>query len=1197
MKKLVLTLIAALFVAITFAQGWRTNEMEVKVNVTSKLDAIQLTDLKLNGDYYRDYAILYLIPEELESIKNAGLKFEIQIENLNEHFKDFWDTREEYHTYQEIIDEADGLAANFPDICTKHVFGTSVGGRELAALKISDNSATDENEAEIMFDGGIHGNEIGASENVIRFATELCEAYNDDPDITDLINNREIWLYLMVNPDGRVNMVRENNNGVDLNRDWGYMWDAWGGSTGAFSQPESKALRGCSYDNQFVVHTTYHSGTEYISCPWSYRASAPHDMDRILQLCGVYADESGYANMEYGQGSSGMYFINGSTKDSNYGAMGSISWSMEISYDKQPPASQILQYYNYNVPSMLAMIEYSGYGIEGLVSDAVSGDPVAASIFVDNYLPCFTDPVVGDYHKYLLEGTYDIMVKANGYSDKLITNVVVSEFNSTVTNIELDPLDHHSIHRIISSHIEDNNAADPGYTWNAIGQPDNMVYSIGKNGWVVVDMLDIIFDGAGPDIMVFEGDAAAEGFTLYASETMDGPFHSMGTGSGTSEFDFASCTISEARYFKLVDDGDGSGSTLGAGFDLDAMQALSSITGPYIIMDGYVIDDSNGNNNGQLDPGETVDYIITLKNVGSENAMAIVGSMSCNDQYVTVITTAQQTFGDIAINESAAATFTVSAEASAPAGHSAMMQLDYEGSNVNPASKYIEVLFPDYCYPSANCSYDDGLTSFEIADISNMNNGCSNDMGIDGYGDFTDLSTDLEPGMTYTVGLETGYSDQEVSLWIDFDMDMAFEDEERLITDFNLANAGQLYEVDITLPNDIMPGQKRLRVRANWQNSSQDPCATFSYGETEDYTVVITGNILSADFTSDVNELCHGSQVHFYDNSIGNITSWEWEFPSGTPATSTEQNPVITYNTPGNPGVTLTVGDGTNTSTAPWLEYLIVYPDPATPEQPTGETEMCQDSPNSSYTTNDALGATGWMWEMEPTSAGTMNIWGPGIEIDWNPDFSGTVQLMAGCENMCGESEMSDPLEITIIPFPAAATEIFGETVACQNTTAAFSTDVINGAEEYEWVIDPAGAGSIYIEDTECYISFGNVFEGDVVLKVRGLNDCGEGEWSPDFMFEVQVCPGIFGPENNQQSIQVFPNPGNGLFTIDLKDLQPGSFNVSVVNLLGASVFEQTFEQSEKFIKLDLSFLQDGVYYLKLETGSDTKMKKIIIQQ
>ena len=88
----------------------------------------------------------------------------------------------------------------------------------------------------------------------------------------------------MVNPDGRVHDVRYNANGVDLNRDWGYMWDAWGGSPGAFSQIESQNLRSCMYSNQFVVHTTYHSGDEFISMPWSYRPNQPNDWNHIYQL-------------------------------------------------------------------------------------------------------------------------------------------------------------------------------------------------------------------------------------------------------------------------------------------------------------------------------------------------------------------------------------------------------------------------------------------------------------------------------------------------------------------------------------------------------------------------------------------------------------------------------------------------------------------------------------------------------------------------------------------------------------------------------------------------------------------------------------------------------------------------------------------------------------------------------------------------
>ncbi len=1194
MKKLVLSIISFIFLSSVFGQGWRPGEMEVKVQINSKADALKLHALKLDGDLFADGALMYVTPDELQQIDAAGLSYRITIADMNAHYRDFWQTDEAYHSYEDIIALADSLADNFPDICERRMFGTSLGGRQLSALKISDNVSVDENEAEVMFDGGIHGDEIGGAENIIRFARDLCLGYGNNTQITELIDNREIWLYLMVNPDGRANMSRTNNNGVDLNRDWGYMWDEWGGSTGAYSQVESRALRACSFSNQFVVHTTYHSGTEMISYPWSYRPNPAPDHAQIDQLAALYSTTSGYSNLDYGQGYSGMYAINGSTKDANYGIMGSISWSIEISYDKQPPASQIMTYYNNNKPSMLMLIEYAGYGLEGTVTDATTGDPVAAVIFTDDYLPTYTDPEVGDYHKYVLEGTYDILVKANGYADKLITGVSVSEMSSTVTNIQLDPLDHQGVYRFVSSQIQDNNPADEGHTWNVIGQPDNLNYSLGKAGWAVLDMQEVIFDGAGPDIMVFEGDASAEGYTLYAGETMDGPWHEMGTGTGTAEFDFATCSISEARYLKIVDDGDGSANVNDAGFDLDAIQALSSVTGPYIIMEGYVVDDANGNNNGQLDPGETADFIITLKNVGTEQAQAITGSLSTGDPYLTVITTQAQDFGNIGVDETASATFTVSAEASAPAGHTSTLDFQYQGTNVDPNTKYIDVVFPDYCYPSANCSYGDGLTGFALEDIQNMDNGCS----PDGFGDFTDMSTQLEAGGTYTVSLKTGYDDQNVSLWIDLNANMEFEESERLISDFNLASSGQVYTADITLPTGITPGEKRLRVRAHWQETSLEPCDSYSYGETEDYTVVFAGgNPLNAAFTSDVNEICQGDQVHYYDNSTGDITSWEWEFPGGTPATSTEQNPVVVYDTPGNYGVTLTIGDGTNTSTASELEYMIVHEDPQTPETPEGLTEMCMDAPNCNYTTT-AANATDWVWEMTPESAGTMYPDGPVVEIDWNPDFTGSVQLQVACANMCGQSSMSDPLDITVKPYPGAAGIVSGQDTVCQQDVIVYNIDAISDATTYEWMIDPENAGTLNVEQNQCTVTFGDIYEGVASLKVRGVNDCGEGDWSESFDIVIENCTGIHDPIP-ANSVSIFPNPSNGLMTLKLNaDLDKNS-SITISSVTGVTIFSKSLNKTNRGdqLEIDLGNLSDGLYFLKLETSSGTLMKKIMIRQ
>lgn len=1191
MRKLLLTLLTLTMLTASFAQGWRQGEMELKVTVNSQQDAEKLAALNLNGDIYSTHALLYVIPDELQKVAATGLDYTVQIADLNTHFRHFWEKDDAYHSYQEIIDLADSLAENFPSICKKVVYGTSLGGRQLAALKISDNVVTDENEAELFFDGGIHGDEIGGPENLIRFARTLCLGYGSNTQITNLINGRETWLYLMVNPDGRVNMTRYNNNGEDLNRDCGYMWDQE--SVGSWSQHETRVLREALMANQYVVYTSYHSGTEFISHPWSYRASQSPDHAHVNQLASVYADVSGYSNIPYGPGYTGMYPINGSTKDASYGIQGSVSWSLEISMDKQPPASQIMLYYNYNKPAMLALMEYSGYGLAGTVTDETTGEPVAATVFVNNYYPCYTDLEVGDYHKYVLPGTYNITVKANGYQTKVVTGIVVTANNATVTNVQLTPDNNQGIYKIIACQIPGNNFNDEGATWACIGQPDNVNYSLGKSGWIIVDMQNIIFDGAGPDLMVFEGDASAEGYTLYAGASMDGPWYTMGTGSGSTEFSFENCTLSEARYFKILDDGDGSASVADAGFDLDAIQALSAVTGPYLLLESVEVDDSNGNNNGILEPGETADYIITLKNVGSENALAIVGTLSCNDPYVTVVTTQPQTFGNININASAIATYTVSAEAGAPAGHVATLQLDYQGTNVALTTKLIDVTFPDYCSAS---------TSTEDEYISNVSFGTINNSSgwQGGVGNYTNLSTILEPGVAVPITITNGnaWASDIVYVWVDWNND--FELGSPANETFQLTNVGgqgQTFTGNITAPAGTNPGHYRLRARMTY-STAPTPCGSATYGEVEDYTVVIEGEILQAGFTSDVYQICHGGQVHFYDNSIGNITTWEWEFPGGTPATSSEENPVVTYENAGMYGVSLTVSDGTNSSTAMELEYIIVYPDPEQPATPSGPAELCQDAPNSTYNTNNAVGATGWTWDINPASAGVITNNGPLMTINWSASFTGTVQISVGCNNLCGQSPMSIPLTVTVLPLPGAAGTITGETLVCWDDVWIYTVDAIAGADSYEWALDPVSAGSVAINNNQCTITFGSTYQGNATLKTRGVNECGGGAWSPVLNIVIDDCTGI-NDLTQKSAISIYPNPNKGSFTIGFKNKSYETVKVSITTTTGMTVFSHIFKNTsaDSPVNIELPGVSEGIYFLKAESENQITTEKIVVRR
>lgn len=560
---------------------WRSSEMEVKVTIHSPQEAEKLGNMNFKGEVYLTHAWLYVTPDELLEIKHAGFDYEIKIADLNTWSNSFGPALVPpgYYTFNQIKAIADSLATHFPNICKKVIFGYTPQLKELAALKISDQVNVDENEPEIMFDGGIHGNEVGASQNVIKFARDLCLGYDIDPQITTLINNREIWLYYCVNPYGRDNMTRENSNGVDINRDFGYMWDDQGSSPGPFSQPETKALRDCMRSNQFVSYTNFHSGIETISFPWSYRYSAAPDKIHFESLAQVYVANSGYASLPYGQGSQIMYLINGSTKDYTYGSLGALGWSMEISLDKQPLGSQIQYYYNINKPAMLALIEHAGYGMQGTVTDAITGLPISAVIYVDNTYPVFTDGSAGDYHKYLVPGIYSIKVTANGYQTKTIAGIVVNALQCTTQDVQLEPLTGQFAYRSENCRIpgfNPQNPGDEGSTMSCLGPPDGKSYSLGKGGYIMVDMLTPVQNLEGDDITIFEGDASPESFTLYALDTPDGYWNYLGFKTGTSNFDLDLAGLSEAQYFVLLDDNNGTANVADAGFDFDAIKNIHS---------------------------------------------------------------------------------------------------------------------------------------------------------------------------------------------------------------------------------------------------------------------------------------------------------------------------------------------------------------------------------------------------------------------------------------------------------------------------------------------------------------------------------------------------------------------------------------------------------------------------------------------
>ena len=191
-----------------------------------------------------------------------------------------------YHDYAEMVAELQQAAFDHPDIFSLFSIGTSYEGRTIWAGKISDNVGTDEDEPEVLFTHHQHAREHLTVEMALYTLHMLTDEYGVDPQITSLVNSREIWIVFDMNPDGGEYDIatgtyrswRKNRQpnagssavGTDLNRNWGYKWGCCGGSSGT---PSSETYRGASA----VLGARDRGGARLREQPGDRRQAADHD--------------------------------------------------------------------------------------------------------------------------------------------------------------------------------------------------------------------------------------------------------------------------------------------------------------------------------------------------------------------------------------------------------------------------------------------------------------------------------------------------------------------------------------------------------------------------------------------------------------------------------------------------------------------------------------------------------------------------------------------------------------------------------------------------------------------------------------------------------------------------------------------------------------------------------------------------------
>ncbi len=344
-----------------------------------------------------------------------------------------------YHNPDEIEGFMLKASLAFPAITKLETVGTSVSGRPIYSLVISDNPGTVEmDEPRVRLTGSIHGNEYISGEILLRYIGYLTENYNGSASLRELVNSRYIVIIPALNPDGLGTSSRYNGNSVDLNRNFSRAWTP-GGSHGAspFSEPESRAFRDYSLSKLFHLSATFHSGAVVVNMPFDYGEEHgttpvfPVENGLVRYMAKIYS-ESGDFLLSPGL-MTGPYIVSGTInggdwyvatgtlQDWSYLDAGCLDLTVEIALSSPLDTAGIEEYFVYNRDSITAYISAAGTGVYGVIKDSGNNNPVAgARVLVndgsgDGDLVTYSDSR-GYYYKILKPpGTYTLKVSADGY--------------------------------------------------------------------------------------------------------------------------------------------------------------------------------------------------------------------------------------------------------------------------------------------------------------------------------------------------------------------------------------------------------------------------------------------------------------------------------------------------------------------------------------------------------------------------------------------------------------------------------------------------------------------------------------------------------------------------------------------------------------------------------------------------------------
>ena len=464
MKKIFLLLFILIFQNIVFSQNNVVEQVNIELSSRkeakilipkSEIKDINVLAKTISLDYPKgEFWLGYVNKKQYKNFLKLNLKHSLYTESYTKALTmatnlsqmSSWDRYPTYLVYDSLMRR---FATTYPEICKLDTIGFSVDNRLILALKISSNPYSDIDNPKFFYTSSMHGDEITGYVLMLRLADWLLSNYGIDQRATNIINNTQVFINPLANPDGTYaygnNSVsyatRYNANAVDLNRNFPSVPNG-GNSDGENWQKETLAFMAYADSNDFSIAANLHGGAEVLNYPfdtYTSNSQSHADANWFISVCQQFIDSisplapstffrdvthSGYTN------GGDWYVVDGSRQDYQTYFKHSREITFEVSSDKSLSTTQLNNYWNYLKGGLISYVENCQKGLHGYVRDSLTNEPIRAKIFINSHdafnSEVYSKASTGYYYRPIQNGTYSITYSADGYYSKTINNVSIS---------------------------------------------------------------------------------------------------------------------------------------------------------------------------------------------------------------------------------------------------------------------------------------------------------------------------------------------------------------------------------------------------------------------------------------------------------------------------------------------------------------------------------------------------------------------------------------------------------------------------------------------------------------------------------------------------------------------------------------------------------------------------------------------------